>query len=55
MKSPDETLSFEKGKFELVRVGGIRIGRSQLEPGWSWDKCVKHRRISMISQVPQSF
>ena len=32
----DETRVFEKGKFEIVRVGGIAIGRASYEPGWKW-------------------
>ena len=30
---PDETRVFEKGKLELVRIGGITIGRATYEPG----------------------
>src|SRR5277367_5391004 len=26
-EAPDETRTFEKGKFELVRIGGMTIGR----------------------------
>ena len=33
---PDETRTFEKGKFELVRIGGMTIGRATYEPGWRW-------------------
>jgi hypothetical protein len=39
--SPDETRTFEKGKIELVNLGDITMGRAVLEPGWSWEKCVK--------------
>ncbi len=39
--SPDETRTFEKGKAELANLGNITIGRAVLEPGWSWEKCVK--------------
>jgi hypothetical protein len=39
--SPDETRTFEKGKIELVNLGEVTIGRAILEPGWSWEKCVK--------------
>ena len=39
--SPDETRTFEKGKIELVNLGDVTIGRAVLEPGWSWEKCVK--------------
>src|SRR5258708_10407976 len=33
---PDETRTFEKGRFELVRLGGMTIGRATYEPGWKW-------------------
>ena len=32
---PDETRTFPKGKFELVRIGGMTIGRTY-DPGWRW-------------------
>jgi mannose-6-phosphate isomerase-like protein (cupin superfamily) len=38
MGSPDERRTFDKGKIELIRIG---IGRIYLEPGWSWEKCIK--------------
>jgi quercetin dioxygenase-like cupin family protein len=37
---PDETRTFEKGKFELVRVGEMSIGRASYEPGWKWSRHV---------------
>jgi len=33
---PDEVRVFEKGKFELVQLGGMTIGRATYEPGWKW-------------------
>ena len=39
--SPDETRTFEKGKIELANLGDVTIGRGVLQPGWSWEKCVK--------------
>jgi hypothetical protein len=33
---PDETRAFPKGKFELVRIGGMTIGRASYDPGWKW-------------------
>ena len=33
---PDEVRTFEKGRFELVRLGGMTIGRATYEPGWKW-------------------
>jgi len=35
-EAPDETRTFEKGRFEIVRVGGMAIGRAIYEPGWRW-------------------
>lgn len=35
-ENPDEVRRFEKGKFELVRVGSMIIGRASYEPGWKW-------------------
>jgi quercetin dioxygenase-like cupin family protein len=35
-ESPDETRVFEKGKFEIVNIGGMTIGRATYEPGWKW-------------------
>jgi hypothetical protein len=39
--SPDETRTFEKGKIDLLTIGGASIGRLTLEPGWQWSKHVK--------------
>ena len=35
-EEPDEVRVFEKGKFELVHLGGMTIGRASYEPGWKW-------------------
>ena len=40
-KSPDEVRTFEKGKLELVNIGGGVVGRLTLEPGWRWSVHVK--------------
>jgi hypothetical protein len=37
---PDELRTFEKGKFEIVRLGGMVIGRASYEPGWKWSQHV---------------
>ncbi len=37
---PDETLTFAKGKFEVVNIGGMTIGRASYEPGWRWSEHV---------------
>jgi mannose-6-phosphate isomerase-like protein (cupin superfamily) len=35
-EQPDEVRHMEKGRFEIVRVGGMTIGRATYEPGWKW-------------------
>ncbi len=39
-ESPDETRRFPKGRFEIVRLGGMTIGRATYEPGWRWSEHV---------------
>src|ERR1700686_4493882 len=34
--TPDEVRVFEKGKFEVIRLGGMTIGRATYQPGWKW-------------------
>lgn len=33
---PDEVRTFAKGKFEVVKIGSITLGRASYEPGWRW-------------------
>ena len=35
-ESPDEVRTFEKGRLEIVHLGGVTIGRASYEPGWRW-------------------
>jgi mannose-6-phosphate isomerase-like protein (cupin superfamily) len=35
-EQPDEVRTFEKGKFEVIHIGGMTIGRATYEPGWKW-------------------
>ncbi len=37
---PDEIRTFELGRFEIVRIGGMTIGRATYQPGWKWSKHV---------------
>ena len=39
-EEPDEVRTFEKGRFELVHLGGLTIGRASYEPGWRWSQHV---------------
>lgn len=42
-ETPDEVRVFEKGRFEIVRIGGLTIGRATYEPGWKWSVDVGSR------------
>jgi mannose-6-phosphate isomerase-like protein (cupin superfamily) len=35
-EQPDEIRNFEKGRFEVVHIGGMTIGRATYDPGWKW-------------------
>jgi uncharacterized RmlC-like cupin family protein len=39
-EQPDEVREFELGRFELVRIGGMTIGRATYQPGWKWSEHV---------------
>jgi len=39
-ESPDEVRVLQKGRFELVHLGGMTIGRATYEPGWRWSEHV---------------
>lgn len=39
-ESPDEVRLMLKGKFEIVRIGGLTVGRATYEPGWRWSEHV---------------
>ena len=41
LNTPDETRAFEKGKLEVVKIGGGTVGRLTLLPGWRWSEHVK--------------
>ncbi|MFL5564805.1 MAG: cupin domain-containing protein [Gemmatimonadaceae bacterium] len=39
-EEPDEVRQMVKGKFEIVHIGGLTIGRATYEPGWKWSEHV---------------
>ena len=43
-EKPDEVRTFEKGKFEIVHLGGMTIGRATYSPGWKWSQHVSAGR-----------
>lgn len=40
---PDEIREMEKGRFEIVHLGGLTIGRATYQPGWRWSTHVGPR------------
>jgi hypothetical protein len=41
LNTPDEERTFDKGKLELVKIGGALVGRATFQPGWKWSESVK--------------
>ena len=50
-EKPDEVRHFEKGRFEVVHVGGMTIGRASYEPGWRWSEHVGSATGAKMCQV----
>lgn len=46
-ETPDETRVFDKGKFEIVKIGGMTIGRASYQPGWKWSE-----HVSAVAGTP---
>ncbi|MBS3920163.1 MAG: cupin domain-containing protein [Deltaproteobacteria bacterium] len=41
LNNPEEVRTFDKGKLELINIGGAAIGRATFQPGWKWSESVK--------------
>ena len=52
LNSPDEVRKFEKGKIDVVKIGGATVGRAKFEPGWKWSKHVKPIAKTMSCEAP---
>jgi hypothetical protein len=50
-ESPDETRTFEKGRFEVVKMGTMTVGRASYEPGWKWSAHVGRALGQAVCQV----
>jgi len=37
---PDEVREFPLGRFELIQIGGMTVGRAEYAPGWRWSEHV---------------
>ena len=40
-EKPDEVREFPRGRVELVKIGGVTVGRAVFEPGWRWKTSVQ--------------
>jgi quercetin dioxygenase-like cupin family protein len=40
LDDPTETRTFEKGRFDVYRIGPTTLGRATYEPGWRWSEHV---------------
>ncbi len=40
LEHPSEVRTFEKGRFEVYRLGPSTVGRATYEPGWKWSEHV---------------
>jgi hypothetical protein len=34
--APDDVRQFSRGRFALVKIGGLTLARATYEPGWRW-------------------
>jgi len=54
LDSPDETRKFDKGKVDVVNLGGGTVGRYRFEPGWKWSESVKPIAGTDLCQAPHA-
>ncbi len=40
-ENADQVREFPHGRLELVKIGGLIVGRAKLQPGWSWSEDVQ--------------
>ena len=50
-ENPDEVRHFEKGKFEIVNIGGMTIDRATYQPGWKWSEHVSPLAVVPLCEV----
>jgi len=50
--NPDETRSFDRGRVDLLTIGGSDIGRLTLHPGWRWSEHVKPIAGTDLCEAP---
>ena len=48
---PNEVRNFKKGKFEIVQMPNMTIGRATYKPGWKWSKDVSYLSGTKFCEV----
>ena len=48
---PDELREFPLGRFELVQIGGMTVGRAEYAPGWRWSEHVGAANGQAVCEV----
>jgi hypothetical protein len=49
---PDEIRTFERGRAEILKVGGAEIGRLVFEPGWRWSEHLRSIAGTDLCEAP---
>ena len=49
---PDELRTFDKGKLELITLGGVTFGRATLQPGRKWSTSLKALMKTKSCEAP---
>jgi hypothetical protein len=49
---PDEIREFPQGRLELIKIGGVTVGRAIFEPGWRWSSSVQPLAKTKSCQAP---
>ncbi len=52
--TPDESRNFDKGKLDLVKIGGAVVGRAVFQPGWRWSTSLKPGVKTNSCEAPHS-
>ena len=50
----DEVREFPGGRLQVVTVGGTKVSRSTMQPGWRWSECVRPIAGTESCQVPHA-
>jgi len=49
---PDEVREFPNGMLELIKIGGLTIGRATFQPGWKWSTSLQPLVKTESCQAP---